>query len=221
MGDLIEFAKRLKDRMQHVDHEPRWDPAQAEQYMADVALRRQLFDDLASRIRNSIIQPRMELLASFFLHATPTRNEPTGCCTYWFGYTERFPASTRLSFALEHDVRLETLIVCYEAIMRPVFFKFPEHDRLTMKLEELWDPLVTNWVEERILEFLDAYMQIDRGGDDFSDEPVTDPVCGMRISRSAAAASETYRGHPYFFCSTDCLEEFGNKPEVYVEMKGI
>ena len=38
--------------------------------------------------------------------------------------------------------------------------------------------------EERLLDFLDAYLQIDRGEADATDDLVTDPVCGMRLARS-------------------------------------
>jgi len=88
-----------------------------------------------------------------------------------------------------------------------------------LTIDEVNDDRVAAWVEERLLEFLDAYLRIDRGGADFGDEAVTDPVCGMRISRSSAVASDAYRGHPYFFCSKDCQEKFAREPTAYVEVK--
>jgi Cu+-exporting ATPase len=72
-----------------------------------------------------------------------------------------------------------------------------------------------------LLDFLDAYLQIDRGGDALSDETATDPVCGMRINRSSAAASDSHRGHPYFFCSGKCQEMFARDPTAYVEVKAM
>jgi YHS domain-containing protein len=88
-----------------------------------------------------------------------------------------------------------------------------------LALDDAKDGIVATWVEDRLLEILDAYLRIDRGGDDFTDEPATDPVCGMRIARSSAAASDTYRGHPYFFCSPDCQTRFSRNPQAYVEAR--
>ncbi|HEX6198440.1 MAG TPA: HAD-IA family hydrolase [Jiangellaceae bacterium] len=43
----------------------------------------------------------------------------------------------------------------------------------------------------------------------------TDPVCGMTIEQSTAAASVTYHGSAYFFCSTACQEQFQADPDRY------
>ena len=168
--------------------------------MSAIAGRREKFDTLASRLIEAVIQPRMETLASYFSNASLSRDEPVGRCSCWFGYCERFPASTKVAFAVEHDVRLEKVAVCFDASMMPVFIKMNEHDRLTEPLDSIEDDAVAAWVEERLCEFLDAYLRIDRGSDEFEEDAATDPVCGMRISRSAAAASDSHRGHPYFFC---------------------
>jgi len=41
---------------------------------------------------------------------------------------------------------------------------------------------------------------------------VTDPVCGMQIEESEAAAQLVYEGQPLFFCSEDCRRTFENAP---------
>jgi YHS domain-containing protein len=161
------------------------------------------------------------MLAGYFSNASLSKDEPPGRCSCWFGYCERFPASTKVAFAVEHDVRFENVAVCLEVSMMPVFIKLNERDKLTSPLDEVKDEAVAEWVEQRLLEFLDSYLRIDRGGEDFDEEAVTDPVCGMRISRSAAVASDTYRGHPYFFCSRECQERFAREPTAYVEVKGL
>jgi P-type Cu+ transporter len=46
---------------------------------------------------------------------------------------------------------------------------------------------------------------------------VTDPVCHMTIEDSEAAASSTYKGKTYYFCSKPCREDFDNNPGSYME----
>jgi len=215
MSDLGHFAKELEERLAAANLAPHWEPEEAERYMTEVTTRRQRFEKLASRLTETVIQPRLEMLAGYFSNASLTENEALGHCACWFGYCERFPASTKVAFAVEHDVHFVKVAVCYEASMMPVFIKLNERDKLTSPLDDLQDSAVAEWIEERLLEFLDAYQRIDRGGDDFDGEVVTDPVCGMRISRSSAVASDNYRGHPYFFL-------FARMPEkICARAKGV
>jgi Cu+-exporting ATPase len=40
-----------------------------------------------------------------------------------------------------------------------------------------------------------------------------DPVCGMEVEERTTQNKSTYLGQTYFFCSTDCKEEFDAEPE--------
>ncbi len=48
-----------------------------------------------------------------------------------------------------------------------------------------------------------------------------DPVCGMDVDPAHAAASETYEGKKYYFCSTHCRDAFKAQPEKYVQAASI
>ncbi|NOY43799.1 MAG: YHS domain-containing protein [Planctomycetes bacterium] len=221
MNSLIDFAKHLEEQLAGADREPHWAPGEADRYMAEVCDRRRRFEEVATQLNETVIQPRLETFASYFVNANLTSNESMGHCECWFGYCERFPTSTKVAFTIEHDVRFENVAVCYDVSMTPLFIRFNEHDRLTLLLDEASEDRVADWVEERLSEFLDAYLRIDRGGEDFEDEPVTDPVCGMRIQRASAAVSDSYCGHPYFFCSKDCLAKFQEDQSQYVQIKTV
>jgi YHS domain-containing protein len=43
-----------------------------------------------------------------------------------------------------------------------------------------------------------------------------DVVCGMNVDESSAAATATYRGRTYYFCSQGCKATFEKTPEKYV-----
>ncbi len=45
---------------------------------------------------------------------------------------------------------------------------------------------------------------------------VKDPVCGMQIEDKEAAATSTYKGTTYYFCSKPCKEDFDKDPESYL-----
>ncbi|MAY94980.1 MAG: copper-translocating P-type ATPase [Nocardioides sp.] len=46
---------------------------------------------------------------------------------------------------------------------------------------------------------------------------VTDPVCGMRIDPTSAAASTEHDGRTYYFCSTHCANQFRDNPDTYAK----
>ena len=42
-----------------------------------------------------------------------------------------------------------------------------------------------------------------------------DPVCGMNVDEKKAAATATYGGKTYHFCSAACQKTFEGAPEKY------
>ncbi len=221
MGDLVEFANQVKQKMAIANRPPYWSNEEADQYMTASTARREQFQQKASTIQDSIIKPRLDTIAAFFDNASMANEEPNSHSSCWFGYCDRFPVTAKLAFEVQHDIRFEKLAVTYEAWVMPVFIKLNERDKITMALESIREDDIEKWAEERLMDFLDAYLRIDRGRDDFEEEPVTDPVCGMRINRSSAVASESYLGYCYFFCSPGCQEKFNHDPTEYVEVKSM
>jgi Cu+-exporting ATPase len=42
-----------------------------------------------------------------------------------------------------------------------------------------------------------------------------DPVCGMTVDEQKVAATASYQGKTYYFCSAGCKETFAKAPERY------
>jgi Cu+-exporting ATPase len=49
---------------------------------------------------------------------------------------------------------------------------------------------------------------------------VKDPVCGMMIDSDTAAATSTFQGQTYYFCSVDCKQSFDKDPTRFAEKAG-
>jgi Cu+-exporting ATPase len=47
-----------------------------------------------------------------------------------------------------------------------------------------------------------------------------DPICGMTVDPSKAAAKIDYAGHDYYFCSTSCAAGFQKEPEKFLSAPG-
>ncbi len=50
---------------------------------------------------------------------------------------------------------------------------------------------------------------------------VKDPVCGMMIEPSKAAATRVYEGVTYYFCGQGCARAFDAEPKGYVQGKKV
>lgn len=218
MVDLSSFIDRIGRRLAEAEHDPQWGPEETRAYMSAVAVRQSQFSQLAERLMGDVIRPRLEALADSFSNAAMADNDVSCQCTAWFGFCDRFPATTRVELAVEHGVRFESLSVLYEAHMMPRFIKFHDYDRFSVSLPEVTDESVGAWVEDHLLEFLESYLQIDRGSEFVDQIPASDPVCGMQISEDSAAASASYCGHLYFFCSETCRDKFVNAPRAFVSV---
>ena len=46
---------------------------------------------------------------------------------------------------------------------------------------------------------------------------ITDPVCGMQLESSQAAAQTVYEGQAYFFCSEECRKTFEENPKEFLK----
>ena len=44
-----------------------------------------------------------------------------------------------------------------------------------------------------------------------------DPVCGMEINESDAAATSEYQGQTYYFCAAACKRAFDESPTKYTQ----
>lgn len=47
-----------------------------------------------------------------------------------------------------------------------------------------------------------------------------DPVCGMEVDMSKAAATSIYQGKTYYFCALGCKKSFDANPAKYISGKG-
>jgi len=163
----------------------------------------------------------METLTSYFANANPIVDERNNICACEFAHSERFPVESTIGFAVEHDVQYDGIVVRFDARMMPTFVPFNEQDKLTLNVKDVDDERVAEWVERRLLEFLDAYLRVDSTKQCMGHDTAVDPVCGMRVSRSNAAGTTLSGGHQFYFCCSECLTRFEQDPKQYVKSRTI
>jgi YHS domain-containing protein len=217
--ELEEFSKLIQSRLISADSEPDWTTEKSEEYMANLAMRRQRFEQSAAHLMDDLVRPRLAILASYFANATRIEDDNSRHCKCLFEHSDRFPAETNVAIAVEHDVSYDKLSICFAARMMPTFVPFNDRDRLTVDIAEVDDNAAGAWIERRLVEFLDAYLRIDSNSKTIGHDTAIDPVCGMRVNRLSAAATTHCLGHEYYFCCHDCCTTFEQDSMQYVKSK--
>ena len=188
-----------------------------QQQMAEAEARHQRYTALADRLTQEVIRPRVEKLQSLFDNARmpEARNSRHTCCCQ-FEHTTRFPATAYLEIGVTRDGEIKTVILHSRLEILPVFFPVEGSDELTMPLDGVDENKVADWVEAKILQFVDTYLRLETSDHYQQDNLVTDPVCGMRVNKAFAPAQMTYRGRTYYFCVTECRARFAENPVRYL-----
>ena len=105
-------------------------------------------------------------------------------------------------------------MVCSVEVL-PILMALPGNSRLALAREGPDVTEATRWIEERIMQFLDAYLGVTIDPAYQMDNLRTDPVCGMRISAVEARPNVEHEGKRFYFCSAACQARFSAAPELY------
>jgi YHS domain-containing protein len=96
-----------------------------------------------------------------------------------------------------------------------VFIRYKRTDALDQSLENVDDNTVRQWIEEKLLNFLDSYLQIETHEQYQRDNVAIDPVCGMKVAKPKGLAHQ-HHGQVYYFCAQTCLDRFIKSPNDFV-----
>jgi YHS domain-containing protein len=159
----------------------------------------------------------MEKLKTLFDNARMSEarsSRHTSCCQ--FEHTPRFPATAKLEIGVTRDGEIKKVALQYQAEILPAFFPFDGRDELTMLLDEVDEQKAAEWVEAKLVQFVDAYLRLETSNHYQEGNMVTDPVCGMTVNKAFAPAQMAYRGQTYYFCIPECHARFAENPERYL-----
>jgi YHS domain-containing protein len=130
-------------------------------------------------------------------------------------HTKRFPATARLSLGVAWREETGALWLAADQSFVPIFLPLDHTSQLQVAPASPNAEAINAWVEERILEFVDACIEVERSPAYAQAERHTDPVCGMVVGADSAAYAIELEGRRYYFCSTACRDRFAAERLVY------
>ncbi|HNO78142.1 MAG TPA: YHS domain-containing protein [Phycisphaerae bacterium] len=211
------FLSRVDSMLKHADEQKQIHQDHVRQRMEAQARQADQFNRIANRLAASVIRPRMEALAGRFDNAKlldPT--EFSGAlCTCVFGHVARFPATTRLSVGVSPGDQLSRVSLVYQLQILPVFIQFKPTNQMDFAVDAVDESLAAQWVEDRLAEFVETYLELETAKHYQTENMETDPVCGMPVNRNWAAAKAEHGGKTYYFCIDECRRRFEEQPNRY------
>jgi YHS domain-containing protein len=117
----------------------------------------------------------------------------------------------KLGFRLTHDSDVRNILLDYTLEIIPVFFRFNPHSRLAMPLEEYNEAAVGKWLDDCLVEFANAYLELHSTKQYQERVMVSDTVAGISFPRYFAAATLDHDGTTYYFISEETRREFAKR----------
>lgn len=170
---------------------------------------REEFCVAAHRIITEIIRPRLEELSRHFENATLVASSSSydTSCFCSFAHSLQFPATVTLRLSLVPGEFPTEFTAHYDLEIFPILMEFSRSDSLQASFRGV-DESIIQWLDDKLLEFLDTYLKIETHPLYQKDNLVLDPVCGMRIPLIAAPCHTEHDGKVVYFCSEHCRDAF-------------
>jgi YHS domain-containing protein len=155
-----------------------------------------------------IWRPRLELLVKKFgdrVQTTPRVVPSTREATFDFQSNQ---ARVRLKFSSFTDRSIQKVILSYDLEIIPVLMNFKHHDEVEFPLNAVDKAAAAKWIDDRIVDFVQAYFSLGENEIYLKDQLVEDPIAHVRFPKAAAAATREWKGQTVYFISEETHLEF-------------
>jgi YHS domain-containing protein len=217
MDTTGKLEKRLQEKLILRQERRRLQQDHTQGEMEGMNERLKRYTAAADKLMESIIRPHMERLKKCFEAVNGPQCETTRhTCRLLFKHSAEFPATATIELGVTRDGHAKTVLIQYDASILPRFVPLDAKDELGIPLECLDEAKVAAWVDDKLLQFVDAYLSLETTRQYQAESLATDPVCGMSVNRVDAPARMDHRGKTYFFCVEECRKKFAENPGRYL-----
>jgi len=185
--------------------------------MTDLEELEQQFNRRAHQLCQDVIRPRTEAFVSYFENAQLDVAGPAPRIHSEFRHCERFPVQASIEFDVGRSSTIQDAFsIRYHADIIPLFIKFDHDDEYRTPIDTPHTDPLGKWVEQKLLGFLDSYLQIETHEQYQRLSVEIDPVCGMPVAK-AVGLTHAFGGKTYYFCTQHCVDQFAARPEQFLK----
>jgi hypothetical protein len=159
----------------------------------------------------AVAKPRLEALAKRAgdrASVTPIITESRRSAQFEFKSAKAF---ITLTFSCVPDRDIKNVVVEYDLKIVPVLWKFVSHAEFVTPIASPDYDGLAKWLDERILEFVDIYIQIHEYEIYDKAEYVEDPIANVKFPKFAAGATLEHGGQTHYFIDDSSKAAFAKQ----------
>jgi hypothetical protein len=100
------------------------------------------------------------------------------------------------------------VLLDYDVEIIPVFIRLDPRARLEIPLEVYDEPAVVGWLDDRLVDFANAYLELHLTKQNQERVLVPDPAAGISFPKHFAASTPDHSGKTHYFISDEPRREF-------------
>jgi YHS domain-containing protein len=210
MSDVKDLVARIEGAFTAVKEKAR---EQQQKELKHYQERQQLlkeYEKVQARIVE-IAKPRLEALAKRAgerVSVTPSVSETRRTVRFEFKSPKAY---ITLTFSAVPDREIKSAVVECDLKIVPVLWSFDSHSEFSSPIAAFDAAGLTKWLDDRIVGFVELYVQIHEGELFDKAEYVEDPVAKVKFPKFAAGASLEHGGQTYFFIDDKTKAEFAKQ----------
>jgi YHS domain-containing protein len=158
-----------------------------------------------------VAKPRLEALAKRAgerVSVTPSVSETRRSARFEFRDQK---AHMTLIFSVAPDRDLKQAVVEYDLRIVPVLWKYDSHAQFNVPIGAFDAKGLAKWLDDRIVAFVELYVQIHESEIVDKAEYVEDPIAKVKFPKFAAGATLEHGGQTHFFIDETTRAEFAKQ----------
>jgi YHS domain-containing protein len=210
MHDVNDLMVRIEGAFSAVKDKARQQQQEELRYSQE---RQKLFQEY-EKAQKQIVQiakPRLEALAKRAgdrASVTPSISESRRSAKFEFQSSK---ARVTLSFSVAPDRELKNAVVEYDLTIVPVLWRFDSHAEFSTPVAAVDEKGLIKWLDDRIVGFVELYIQIHESEIYEKAEYVEDPIAKVKFPKFAAGATIEYGGQTHHFIDDNTKREFAKQ----------
>jgi hypothetical protein len=207
MPKIEELLNRIDKEFAAVEERIKKDQSQQIEAYRSRQDRLAKFEQTLNDLRD-VWRPRLEAFAKRFgdrVKVTPSAGPTQRAATYEF---KTDLAHVQLRFSATTDKEVEQLILDYSLQIMPILMRYESHDELALPLNAIEEETIAQWIDDRLVQFVQTYASLHENEYYLKDHMVEDPIAHVRFPKFAAGATLEAGGKTQYFISDETLQIF-------------
>ena len=216
MSELKSLSSRIDDEFAVLEKKFKDTQAEALREWRERRQRIQQLDKVFEKLGEAW-KPRLATLLKKFgerVQVTPRLTPSSREATFEF---QSKLGRVRLKFSASTDRDVRKVILGYDLEIIPVYFRYQPHAELEFPLGAVDEAAAARWVDDRVVDFVRAYLSMAENEFDAQEHMVEDPVAHVRFPDFAAGATLEWQGQTYYFIGEETRQEFARQHESAVQ----